>query len=278
MPKIIWILRIIFIVFILGAVIFLAYVFLFTKNYKTPTGPISGVSINTDSSRNLLPLDNVKNVPITEPSPADSSNNAASLPLKSVNLDVPFTSQAPSGNWSDPTYQNGCEEASALMAMMWVQGKSITPDFAQSEIQKISDYEDKTIGTHIDTSVDDTAKFIQGYFNYQNIQVKKNINLKDIEQELMQGHLVIVPAYGRAVGNPHYTQPGPIEHMLVIKGYNAVTNEFITNDSGTKFGHGYSYPETTILDAIWSYPTSDQPVNYPGSLNAKKDMIVVIKS
>jgi hypothetical protein len=267
--------RIIFIIFILVAIIFLAYIFLFHRNTKSSPSPIS---INIHTPNNLLPIDKV-NPPSAETSPlSGNQNNASPLQLKSMVLDVPFTSQAPLNNWSDPIYQNGCEEASSLMAMMWVQDKTIAPDYANQEIKNISNYEVKTIGTYTDTSVDDTAKFMEGYFNYQNIQVKKNINANDIKQELMQGHVVIVPAFGQAVGNPHYTQPGPVEHMLVIIGYNALTNEFITNDSGTKFGKGYTYPESRIMNAIWSYPTSSQPVSYPGSANAKKDMIIVIKS
>lgn len=269
------ILRIIFIILILAAIVFLAYLFLFHRNAKSGPSPIS---ISNDTPDNLLPIDKINPPSVAEPSPAGSQNNASPLQLKSIVLDVPFTSQAPFGNWSDPTYQNGCEEASALMAMMWVEGKQITPDYANQEIKNISDYEVKTIGTSADTSVDDTVKFMEGYFNYQNIEVKKNINAGDIKQELMQGRVVIVPAFGQAVGNPHYSTPGPVEHMLVIIGYNALTNEFITNDSGTKFGKGYSYPESKVMNAIWSYPTSSQPVSYPGNANAEKDMLIVTKS
>lgn len=39
-----------------------------------------------------------------------------------VNLDVPFTSQAPYKNWHHP-YQDFCEEASALMAVRYVKGE-----------------------------------------------------------------------------------------------------------------------------------------------------------
>ena len=39
-------------------------------------------------------------------------------PKRFVLLNVPFTSQAPFGEWSDPRHQDGCEEAAALMAVM----------------------------------------------------------------------------------------------------------------------------------------------------------------
>ena len=51
-----------------------------------------------------------------------------------VNYDVPFTSQAPTGNWDDERQQDGCEETSALMAMLWVRNKTITAKQAETEI------------------------------------------------------------------------------------------------------------------------------------------------
>ena len=195
---------------------------------------------------------------------------------KSVNIVVPFTVQAPNGNWSDPTYQNGCEEASALMAMGWAAGKTtIEQNFAEQEIKNISDYETKLIGTYVDTDVDDVAKFMRGYFHYDAIEVKKNISATDIIAELGKGNVVMVPVFGQALNNPHFTSPGPIEHMLVVTGYDAKTKEFITNDPGTKFGAGYRYTVTTLISAIWMYPTSPQTVQYPGSDKALKAMIVV---
>ena len=38
---------------------------------------------------------------------------------KEINLDVPFTSQAPHLNWDQP-YQDFCEEASVLMAVQYL--------------------------------------------------------------------------------------------------------------------------------------------------------------
>ena len=39
-----------------------------------------------------------------------------SITTEEINLDIPFTSQAPSLNWDQP-YQDFCEEASILMAV-----------------------------------------------------------------------------------------------------------------------------------------------------------------
>src|SRR3989344_6679608 len=52
-----------------------------------------------------------------------------------VLLTVPFAAQAPFGEWSDPRQQDGCEEASTIMAMHWVRGDmSLTLEEAKKEI------------------------------------------------------------------------------------------------------------------------------------------------
>src|SRR3989344_4828168 len=60
--------------------------------------------------------------PVIEP---NSSSSPASPARAEVNLKVPFTSQAPTGNWDLP-YQEACEEASALMAIRYVFANPIT--------------------------------------------------------------------------------------------------------------------------------------------------------
>ena len=151
-----------------------------------------------------------------------------------VLLNVPFTPQAPFGDWGDSRQQDGCEEASALMAMRWVQNKAVTLAEAEKEIIAISDYEFQKYGNFHDTSVKDTIdRIFRGYFNYNNVTAKYDIDAEDIKNELSQGNLVIVPANGQKLKNPYYTPPGPLHHMLVIRGYDNKTGEFFTNDPGT---------------------------------------------
>ena len=75
--------------------------------------------------------------------------------------------------------------------------------------------------------------------------------------ELARGNLVLVPANGIKLNNPNFTPPGPDRHMLVIKGYDLDSGEFITNDPGTRKGEGYRYKEEIIMGAITDYPTGD---------------------
>lgn len=187
-------------------------------------------------------------------------------------LNVPFTPQAPFGNWKDPRQQDGCEEASALMAMRWVFGKGLTLEEAEKEILAISDYELENYGSFHDTSVRDTVgRIFKGYFKYNNVEAKYNITANDIKSELNKGNLIVVPANGQKLKNPYYTPPGPERHMLVVRGYDSDANEFITNDPGTKRGELFRYPASVLMEAIYDYPTGHkEPVR-----EITKAMIVV---
>ncbi len=193
---------------------------------------------------------------------------------KLVDIKVPFTSQAPTGNWDDQRQQDGCEEASLLMAIYWAQGKSLNSQIALREITGASDYELKNHGEYRDTSVDDAVEWIaKGYFKHDKVAVKRSVSISDIVAELEKGNVVVAPMNGQKLGNPYFSPPGPERHMLVIRGYDPVKKQFITNDPGTKRGAAYRYSEKVIYDALLAYPTgSHEPIS-----KVEKHIIVVSK-
>lgn len=192
---------------------------------------------------------------------------------KQVLFDVPFSPQAPFGDWDDIRKQNACEEITIIMAMRWVEGKDLTFAQAEQEILALVDFEQKTYGHFHDTSVADTVKVFKAYFNYDRVFIKYDIDYQDIKQELAKGNLIIVPADGTKLGNPYFTPPGPIEHMLVIRGYDDLTQEFITNDPGTKRGEGFRYDYQVLENAIRDYPSGyHEPI-----LEIRKAMIIIEK-
>ena len=175
---------------------------------------------------------------------------------QSVLFDVPFTSQAPFGNWDNQVFQQACEEASMLMAMLWVEGKEfISKEDANKAILEISDFEEKNYGYFEDTSAEDTAIIMKDYFSYNNIEVLYDIGSQDIKRELANGSIVITPMNGQKVGNPFYTPPGPLRHMILVVGYDRETKEFITNDPGTRHGEGFRYKEDIFEAALQDYIT-----------------------
>lgn len=180
------------------------------------------------------------------------------IPLDFIEQEVPFTSQAPTANWDDPRQQDGCEEASILMAAHWVQGTTLTAEEALVAILDLSAAAEERFGYFSDSDVDETAELMNSFFETKAAIAVHDSTLDQIIEELWKGNIVLVPADGQALNNPNFTEPGPERHMLLIKGYDAVTSEFITNDPGTKNGEGYRYNEDVLYDAIRDYPSKKQ--------------------
>ncbi|MCX6794865.1 MAG: C39 family peptidase [Candidatus Falkowbacteria bacterium] len=193
-------------------------------------------------------------VNVATPSPTAAANKFAGL-----NLAVPFSAQAPYGDWSLP-YAEACEEASALLVDRFYTGAELTPEIVKQEILKIVDWENKTFGYYEHTTAKETGRILKEYFNYKRVDVNYDISLADIKAQIMAGRPVIVPLAGRLIGNPYYRQPGPIYHMLVIKGLTK-DGDFITNDVGTKRGNNYVYDANVLYDAIHDAPYGGGELN-----------------
>ena len=223
------------------------------------------------------PTPTVTPTPIPTPTPTPTKKEEpAKTSAGIIDYAVPFTSQAPLGHWADLRQEHGCEEAAVLMAMKWVKGETfLSAAAAEKEIIAIADFQQEKYGMNYDTSAKDTVKrIIEEYFGYYRSVLKENIGIEDIKNELYSGNIVVVPMNGRALGNPNFTAPGPTVHMLVIKGYDSNTSEFITNDPGTRNGKNYRYTDTIIEDSLRDYATGfEEPL--PAVDN--KVMIVISK-
>lgn len=190
--------------------------------------------------------------PSLSPSPSPTQpitpTPAAHLPSE-VNWDVPFTPQAPHANWVLP-YKEFCEEAAVLMVASYVRNKNIpSPEYARNKMLEIKEYEEKVFGYYKDTTATETARILTDYYQISEVELIEAPEVKEIKKALAENKLVIVPAAGRMLGNPYYTPPGPLYHMLVIKGYTD-DGRFIVNDSGTKRGAGFLYDQETVMSAI----------------------------
>lgn len=190
-------------------------------------------------------------------------------------ISVPFTSQAPLGEWKDERQQDGCEEAVVAMAMAWIGNeKGMTKANWRLRILILSTFEKKKYGEYRDTDLPTIIDWLfKDYFKYSSVSLKPVKKAADILAELEKGNIVLTPMNGQALKNPNFTSPGPERHMILIKGYDYATKEFITNDPGTRNGDSYRYPEKVLVGAIRDYQTGNK-VPF-GSL--KKDMIVVEK-
>lgn len=202
----------------------------------------------------------LETAPTAKTPTADPLAFSGDLP-REVNLDVPFTSQAPKSNWDMP-YQEACEEASAIMVNYFYKGETgrINVDQAEKEILNVVAYEKKTLGFYEDTDAQQTAKFIEGLYGYK-VVVKPLVSIDDIKRPLALGYPVIVPFAGKMLGNPNYRNGGPPYHMLVIRGY--TPNFVITNDPGTRKGLGYTYSYDTIMKAAHDWNNGNVTTGSP---------------
>ncbi|MEK7614821.1 MAG: C39 family peptidase, partial [Patescibacteria group bacterium] len=185
-----------------------------------------------------------------EPTPVQTQPEPTSTIPASINLAVPFTSQAPTGNWDLP-YQEACEESSVLMVHEYYDGLKqavIDPATAEKELQKIVAFENETFGFYLDTTAEQTGTIAELMYGHE-FTLIENPTVDQIKEQLAAGHPVLVPAAGRLLGNPNFHAPGPIYHMLVIRGYTN-KNQFITNDPGTRKGQEYVYSFDTIMNAM----------------------------
>jgi len=82
-------------------------------------------------------------------------------------------------------------------------------------------------------------------------------SIEEMKRVLANDGVLILPMDGQVLENPYYTEPGPERHMLVVVGYDDATEEFITNDPGTRRGAEFRYSYENIFIAMRDYPTGD---------------------
>lgn len=209
---------------------------------------------NQKQERNLPPPQTYNQAPPEET--AEKTAPPASGLAAEINLAIPFTSQAPFKVW-DEAHGEFCEEASVLMASHYILGKSIpSPEYADAELLKIKDWEEQKFGYYKDTTAEETAIILKEYFQISQVRVLYNPSLTDIKQAVAASKAVIVPAAGRQLPNPNFRSPGPLYHMLVVKGYMA-DGRIITNDPGTRLGADFIYEASALMNAMHDWNNGD---------------------
>lgn len=172
-------------------------------------------------------------------------------------LAVPFVSQAPFGDWSQP-YQDFCEEASAVMAAHFIWGVPVTPKIADTEMRIMKRFEELVLdGKSRDTSIDEAASILRVLYGFKHITTKIIQSPEEIKNELSVGRLVIAPASGELLNNPYFRKPAPLYHMIVVRGFDDAKNVFITNDPGTRRGNGLAYNQSILWNAIHDWNHGD---------------------
>jgi uncharacterized protein YvpB len=187
---------------------------------------------------------------------ASSVAAVTSIPA-AVRIDMPFASQAPTGNW-DPPYDEACEEASLIIVRHYLENTALDNAIMDRDIKEMVAHE-ISVGLPIDIDMYELAEVAREMFGYQaEVLEGADVSIARIQQELANGNPVIVPLAGQDIGNPYYSGDGPPYHVLVIIGYD--NRNFITHDVGTKRGENYVYRKETIMDAIHDWNGSVETI------------------
>lgn len=171
----------------------------------------------------------------------------------SVLLDVPFQPQAPFADWREP-WENACEEASLVLANRFAHGtQTLTKEEMRDEILRLVEFQNTHYGDYKDSDAARTAAIGREVYGLE-VEVREIGEIEEIRGVLREGKLVIAPMAGRELHNPYFTPPGPLYHMLVIRGFDEQRGEFIANDVGTRRGEGLRYPYAILWNALHDFP------------------------
>ncbi len=170
---------------------------------------------------------------------------------QSTLLGVPYTTQAPLGEWSDPRQADGCEEATLVMAMAWLRGGTIPAEEAKRDIINMSEYERIRFGFYQDTSMMDTGTLLKEYYGHANYIVQYGISSEDIKNELAGNRVVLIPLNTQRLGGV-YSQSGPPRHTVIAVGYDDQADTITIHDP-YQGGQFRAIPSKDIDAALWDY-------------------------
>ncbi|OGI26248.1 MAG: hypothetical protein A3J76_01555 [Candidatus Moranbacteria bacterium RBG_13_45_13] len=240
------------------ALIIVFLIIFFTFPRKNANHAPENIGVTSDELPKNQNFENPEGQPASEEKIAETPELEKNVPLEAPEkflLDIPFYSQAPLSKW-DAFHEDMCEEASVLNAGLYLEEKKLTKDQFEAELQKMQNVEKKGIGEWKSTTIAQTKKLVDIYFEGKvKSKIIENPAIDEIEAEIAAGRPVVVPLAGREIGNPNFTPPGPVYHMLVIKGYDP--QNFITNDVGTRKGNSYTYKKEVIMKNIHDWNEKD---------------------
>lgn len=204
--------------------------------------------VNVPVERNVATL-NAVNEDLNANDNASQHQNVPNQPIPAeLNLSAPFTTQAPLVNW-DTEHEEFCEEATVLMAARALQGRPIKdPADAEQALQQLKAWELENLGYFESTTAEETARMVREFYGLAAVVVS-NPSVTEIKQALANGNFVAIPAAGRELHNPNFKQPGPVYHMLLLKGFTK-DGKWVTNDPGTRRGQNYVYTQSVLMNAI----------------------------
>lgn len=170
-----------------------------------------------------------------------------------VQLDVPFVTQVPDGNWVLP-WSEACEEASITMVDAYYnKERAVKASDAQQRMQAMIDWEKETWNNYQDTDADETVELVGRHASFD-AEVKRSPSVDDIQDELNDDRPVI--ALVNMYELYQEQDQGDSYHVLVITGYNDEKKVFIVNDPAREAHTEYLYDR--LMGALHDYNGSSK--------------------
>jgi hypothetical protein len=160
-------------------------------------------------------------------------------------INVPYTSQAPAGNWSEP-WGNACEETSIYMVSSFYANDPIKRDAAIKNIKNILAVKKQDFKVSKDESLQEISDLIKALGFPWTTKIVNNPTEEQLKQELSANRPIIVPVFAPTLGQTD----GADYHVMVLIGYDDATKTFIVNDPGITNGQNRHFPYDTFMAAI----------------------------
>ncbi|HLD20852.1 MAG TPA: C39 family peptidase [Patescibacteria group bacterium] len=171
-------------------------------------------------------------------------------------IEVPFTSQAPAGDWSEP-WQNACEEASIYMISSFYAGDEIKQAEAIQRIHEIFVAKAENFTVSKDESLQTITELIDTLDLPIDTHIVYDPTIDQLKTELSLGNPIIVPVYAPQLSSVYSVAGGADYHVIVLVGYNDTDEMFLINDPGTAGGEGVLIPYDTFMNAIHDLDVND---------------------
>jgi hypothetical protein len=188
---------------------------------------------------------------------------------KELNLPIPFSTQAPTGNWDG---NENCEETSAIMAYQFLNGNredELPADMVQSQISKLIAWEQANLKHSANTGAEETGQMIQKALDLKT-NLLKDFTENDFKKTLQNQQVILLPLNAQLLAPANYSNFHPTYHMVVVRGYDE--KGFFINDPGTGSGKNNHYTFNELKSAASDWNATDKKID-----TTKKTAIIVSK-
>jgi hypothetical protein len=210
------------------------------------------------------------------PDPSVQATPTPPPPASAQIQTVPFTVQAPFGNW-DAAHEEYCEAAAVYMVGKYFQGDreaKVPPATADKDMGEVVAFE-RASYSHINLPLTEMAQVANHFYGLKGDVVP--LDFPTIQRQVSQGVPVIIPVmtHGGPAGriNPGYGAES-VYHVIVVVGYDAGQGIVYTNDPGLSTGQALTYSWSTLQTAIQAQ--AQTPVDGSGTPVPQQGAVMLI--